>query len=199
MRGRTSPPATARRPDLTAAAFDEEGFYRLGDALVPVDPADPHRGFAFDGRLNEDFKLTTGSGSASVPCGPPSSTRSSRWCATSPSRARRGTRSPALVFPDIAACRALCGETGDDARILAHPALRRDFARRLGAFAQRATGSSNRIARLLLLAEPPALDRDEVTDKGSINQRGVLRNRAAAVDLLYAAPFEAAIITPETA
>ena len=61
------------------------------------------------------------------------------------------------------------------------------------------SGSSNRIARLLLLAEPPALDRDEVTDKGSINQRGVLRNRAEAVDQLYAAPLAPVLILPETA
>ncbi|PIK73359.1 feruloyl-CoA synthase, partial [Methylobacterium frigidaeris] len=105
----------------------------------------------------------------------------------------------ALVFPDLAACRTLCGAAGDDAAILAHPALRRDFARRLAAFARKATGSSNRIARLLLLAEPPALDRDEVTDKGSINQRGVLRNRADAVARLYAEPYAPDVIIPETA
>ena len=204
VRGPNVTPGYWRRPDLTASAFDEEGFYRLGDALVPVDPADPHRGFVFDGRLNEDFKLTTGV-----------------WVSVGPLRAafldafqplvrdvaiagEARDEVAALVFPDIAACRALCGETCsgetcDDEAVLAHPALRRDFARRLAAFAQRATGSSNRIARLLLLPEPPALDRDEVTDKGSINQRGVLRNRADAVARLYAAPPAPDIILPETA
>ena len=199
VRGPNVTPGYWRRPDLTAAAFDEEGFYRLGDALVPVDPEDPHRGFAFDGRLNEDFKLTTGV-----------------WVSVGPLRAafldafqplvrdvaiagEARDEVAALVFPDIAACRALCGETGDDAHVLAHPALRRDFARRLGAFAAKSTGSSNRIARLLLLAEPPALDRDEVTDKGSINQRGVLRNRADAVARLYAEPYAPDVIIPETA
>ncbi|KMO34714.1 feruloyl-CoA synthase [Methylobacterium variabile] len=199
VRGPNVTPGYWRRPDLTAAAFDEEGFYRLGDALVPVDPEDPHRGFAFDGRLNEDFKLTTGV-----------------WVSVGPLRAafldafqplvrdvaiagEARDEVAALVFPDLAACRALCGEAGDDAGILAHPAVRQDFARRLAAFGARATGSSNRVARLLLLAEPPALDRDEVTDKGSINQRGVLRNRAEAVGQLYAAPYAPAVITPETA
>lgn len=199
VRGPNVTPGYWRRPDLTAAAFDDEGFYRLGDALVPVDPDDLLRGFTFDGRLNEDFKLTTGI-----------------WVSVGPLRAafldafqplvrdvaiagEARDEVTALVFPDIAACRALCGETGGDERVLAHPALRRDFARRLTAFAARATGSSNRIARLLLLAEPPALDRDEVTDKGSINQRGVLRNRAEAVERLYAAPPSPAIIVPETA
>ncbi|MFH6785311.1 MULTISPECIES: feruloyl-CoA synthase [Methylobacterium] len=199
VRGPNVTPGYWRRPDLTATAFDEEGFYRLGDALVPVDPDDPHRGFTFDGRLNEDFKLTTGV-----------------WVSVGPLRAafldafqplvrdvaiagEARDEVTALVFPDLAACRALCGETGGDDAVLAHPALRREFARRLGAFAQRATGSSNRIARLLPLAEPPALDRDEVTDKGSINQRGVLRNRAEAVARLYAAPFSPDIILPETA
>ncbi|AWN48417.1 feruloyl-CoA synthase [Methylobacterium terrae] len=199
VRGPNVTPGYWRRPDLTASAFDEEGFYRLGDALVPVDPDDPQRGFAFDGRLNEDFKLTTGV-----------------WVSVGPLRAafldafqplvrdvaiagEARDEVAALVFPDLAACRALCGETGDDAAVLAHPALRRDVARRLGAFARKATGSSNRIARLLLLSEPPALDRDEVTDKGSINQRGVLRNRAGSVARLYAAPLPPDVILPETA
>ncbi|KMO44043.1 feruloyl-CoA synthase [Methylobacterium tarhaniae] len=199
VRGPNVTPGYWRRPDLTAAAFDEEGFYRLGDALVPVDPDDPHRGFTFDGRLNEDFKLTTGV-----------------WVSVGPLRAafldafqplvrdvaiagEARDEVTALVFPDLAACRALCGDARDDDAVLAHPALRQDFARRLAAFARNATGSSNRIARLMLLAEPPALDRDEVTDKGSINQRGVLRNRADAVEMLYAAPIGPAIITPETA
>ncbi|TNC11369.1 feruloyl-CoA synthase [Methylobacterium terricola] len=199
VRGPNVTPGYWRRPDLTAAAFDAEGFYRLGDALVPVDPDDLHRGFTFDGRLNEDFKLTTGV-----------------WVSVGPLRAafldafqplvrdvaiagEARDEVAALVFPDLAACRALSGGTGDDAAVLAHPALRRDFARRLGAFAQRATGSSNRIARLLLVAEPPALDRDEVTDKGSINQRGVLRNRAESVARLYAAPLPPDLILPETA
>lgn len=202
VRGPNVTPGYWRRPDLTASAFDEEGFYRLGDALVPVDPADRSRGFTFDGRLNEDFKLTTGV-----------------WVSVGPLRAafldafqplvrdvaiagEARDEVAALVFPDIAACRALCRDAGDetgDAALLAHPALRQDFARRLGAFAQRSTGSSNRIARLLLLPEPPALDRDEVTDKGSINQRGVLRNRADAVARLYAAPLPPDIILPETA
>lgn len=197
LRGPNVTPGYWRRPDLTAAAFDEEGFYRLGDALVPVNPAEPARGFVFDGRLNEDFKLTTGI-----------------WVSVGPLRAAfldafqplvrdvalageaRDTVA-ALVFPDLAACRALCGAEGDDAAVLADPAVRAEFARRLAAFAGRSTGSSNRVARLLLMAEPPALDRDEVTDKGSINQRGVLRGRADLVETLYAVPYAPAIITPE--
>jgi feruloyl-CoA synthase len=199
VRGPNVTPGYWRRPDLTASSFDDEGFYRLGDALIPVDPCDPHRGFSFDGRLNEDFKLTTGV-----------------WVSVGPLRAafldafqplvrdvaiagEARDEVAALVFPDIAACRGLSGEGGDDAAVLAHPAVRRDFARRLAAFAQKSTGSSNRIARLLLMAEAPALDRDEVTDKGSINQRGVLRNRSEAVERLYAAPHAPDIITPETA
>jgi feruloyl-CoA synthase len=199
VRGPNVTPGYWRRPDLTASSFDDEGFYRLGDALIPVDPCDPHRGFSFDGRLNEDFKLTTGV-----------------WVSVGPLRAafldafqplvrdvaiagEARDEVAALVFPDLAACRGLSGEVGDDAAVLAHPAVRRDFARRLAAFAQKSTGSSNRIARLLLMAEAPALDRDEVTDKGSINQRGVLRNRSEAVERLYAAPHAPDIITPETA
>ncbi|GJD49331.1 Carboxylic acid reductase [Methylobacterium crusticola] len=199
VRGPNVTPGYWRRPGLTAAAFDEEGFYRLGDALVPVDPDDPQAGFAFDGRLNEDFKLTTG---IWVSVGP---LRAAFLDAFQPlvrdvAIAGEGRDEvAALVFPDLAACRDLCGAPGDDGAVLAHPAVRGAFAARLAAFARGATGSSNRVARLLLLAEPPALDRDEVTDKGSINQRGVLRGRAEAVALLYAEPFAPALVTPEPA
>lgn len=203
VKGPNVTPGYWRRPDLSAAAFDAEGFYRLGDALIPVDPADLARGFLFDGRLNEDFKLTTGI-----------------WVSVGPLRAafldafaplvrdvaiageERDTVA-ALVFPDLAACRELlpAGEQrqGDDAAVLADPIVRRAFAARLALLGADATGSSNRVTRLRLLAEPPALDRDEVTDKGSINQRAVLRGRAADVEALYADRPASDIVFPQTA
>ncbi len=197
LKGPNITPGYWRRPDLTEAAFDEEGYYRLGDALVPVDGADLGQGFRFDGRLNEDFKLTSGT-----------------WCSVGPLRAAfldafaplvrdvalageaRETIA-GLVFPDLDACRALAPHTAPQ-QVLSDPRVRAAFASRLAILASRSTGSSNRVERLLLLSEPPSLDRDEVTDKGSINQRAVLRTRAEAVDLLYADPPGPDIILPET-
>jgi feruloyl-CoA synthase len=88
-----------------------------------------------------------------------------------------------LVFPNIDACRALCGETGD---VLSHPKVRAHFAGLLNKMAISSTGSSTKICRALLMDEPPSLDRAEMTDKGSINQRAVLKNRGALVEELYA-------------
>ena len=98
---------------------------------------------------------------------------------------------PALVLPDIDACRRLAPHldagTPPDA-LLADPQVWREFQFLLGTFASQSTGSSNRIARMALLIVPPSLDAGEITDKGSINQRAVLRHRAALVDALYATP-----------
>ena len=185
-----------RDPEATAKAFDEEGWYRMGDALKFIDERDRAKGFLFDGRIAEDFKLATGT-----------------WVSVGPLRARTIAHFAPLfrdvavaglnrddiailAFPDIDGCRSFCGEPGaaEIGAILSHPALVAEIQRRLNAFAAAATGSSNRVARLLLLEEPPSLDRGEITDKGSINQRAVLSCRAALVDELYARPFSSRVI-----
>jgi feruloyl-CoA synthase len=183
LRGPNIMPGYWRQPDLTKQAFDEEGFYKLGDAVKFEDPNDAGAGLLFDGRVAEDFKLATGT-----------------WVNVGPLRARLlaalepyardvviagGDRNEigALIFPDIAACRALASEAAspvDDPRVMA--AIRD----RLAAFAKTSTGSSNRVCRAILLGEPPSLDAGEMTDKGSINQRAVLARRAALVAELYA-------------
>ena len=103
----------------------------------------------------------------------------------------------ALVFPDIAACRKLADAATDasDQSVLDEPRVRALFAERLASLAKASTGSSMRVVRLLLMAEPPSMDKGEATDKGSINQRAVLKNRAALVEALYTAPPPAAAIT----
>jgi feruloyl-CoA synthase len=183
FRGPSITPGYWRQPDLTRAAFDEEGFYRTGDALRFVDPADPVHGFEFDGRTTEDFKLGTGT-----------------WVSVGPLRARiNAACSPlvqdvvitghdrallgALVFPNPIACRGL------DAEAL-RARLRPVFER----LAREATGSSTRVLRAMVMDTPPSIDASEVTDKGSINQRAVLKNRAALVERLYAEPPEPNII-----
>jgi feruloyl-CoA synthase len=189
LRGPNVTPGFWGDHDRTRAAFDDEGFYRLGDALVWVDPDDPAKGLAFDGRLDEDFKLSTGT-----------------WVSVGPLRARLlGHLAPyaqdvviaghdreaaaALVFPNVAACRALCPERPADSpsALLGRAEVRETFARLLGDAAAQATGSSTCVDRAILLDEPPSLDALEITDKGSINQRAVLRHRAALVEELYAA------------
>lgn len=190
VRGPNVTPGYWRQPDLTEKAFDEEGFYRFGDALAPIDPARPERGFLFDGRIAEDFKLS-----------------SATWVSVGPLRAAFiASGAPyvsdvviagenrdfvsALVFPSLAACRSLdpsLGEEADPAEVVASAAVREWFATLLRDMAAAATGSSRRILRAVLLDRPPSIDSHEMTDKGSINQKAVLRNRADLIEDIYAA------------
>ena len=182
-------PGYWRAPEETAAAFDDEGFYRTGDAVAWVDAKQPRRGLRFDGRVAEDFKLATGT---FVSVGP---LRARVILAGDPcvqdvvltglNRNELG----ALVFPRFDACRALAGLPADAAAgdVLRHPRVRAFFQGLADRLAAAATGSATRIQRWRLLDEPPHIDRGEVTDKGSINQRAVLSHRAVLVDALYAA------------
>ncbi|WRH63739.1 MAG: feruloyl-CoA synthase [Fuscovulum sp.] len=168
-------PGYWRNPALTAAAFDEEGYYKLGDALRYAVPDEPAAGFIFDGRLAENFKLATGT-----------------WVAVGALRAALvnamgGLISDAviageekddlraLLVPNWIALRELAGGADD---VLAHPAVQATLAERLSAHARAATGSATRVVAALILKEPLSFDRGEVTDKGSVNQRAVLRERA---------------------
>jgi feruloyl-CoA synthase len=182
-------PGYWRQPELTEAAFDDEGYYLLGDALRFADERDPERGFIFDGRVAEDFKLATGT-----------------WVSVGPLRAKFVAHcapyvtdvviaghdrddAAALVIPNVVACGeladALNGEAGP-AAILACERVRTKFASLLKTFNAAAGGSSGRFARLILMDDPPSLDTGEMTDKGSVNQRAVLTRRTALVDELYA-------------
>ncbi len=191
LKGVNITPGYWRAPMLTSAAFDEEGFYQIGDALKFADAADPAKGLLFDGRLAEDFKLATGTW---VSVGP---LRAAFIAHCAPlvrdvvlSGAERDDIT-ALVFADLEACRRVVSDLAPDlsaARVIADPRVRAEFARRLVAFDDPARGASRRIARAVLLAEPPSLDRGEMTDKGSINQRAVLAHRAGLVEDLYADP-----------
>jgi len=188
VRGPNITPGYWHDEALTAAAFDEEGFYRLGDAMRFVDPDDPSRGLIFDGRLAEDFKLSTGT-----------------WVSVGPLRARILAAAGglaqdvvitgqdrefagALIFPNLAACRDLAGLSPDApaASVLASPPVVLSFRDALAGLAHENTGSSTFVARALLLDQPPSLDAREITDKGSINQKVVLERRAALVEEIYA-------------
>ena len=195
VRGPNITPGYWRQPEQTQQAFDEEGFYRLGDALRFAVPGDVSKGFYFDGRIAEDFKLATGTW---VAVGPLKSAFVDHCAPYVQDIVIAGLDREfiaALVFLDIEHCRALAGKPSASLKDLAaDSAVRAVFAERLATFAASSSGSSNRIARLVLVADAPSIDSAELTDKGSLNQRAVLRNRAALVEDVFAVEPPAAIV-----
>ena len=189
FKGPSVTPGYWRQPELNAASYDEEGFYKMGDALRYIEEGNAARGFLFDGRVAEDFKLNTGTW---VSVGP----LRSRFLAHFVPFAREVVISgrdraflTALVFPELDPCRTkLCPELPASSNlrdINAHPAVRAKFQELLTSFAAQSTGLSTRIARIILLDTPPAMDANELTDKGSISQRAVLEHRAPLVEEMY--------------
>jgi feruloyl-CoA synthase len=197
VRGPNVTPGYWRQDDLTRASFDEEGFYCMGDAVRPIDPGDLSKGLLFDGRIKEDFKLSTGT-----------------WVSVGPLRARivqhfapfvrdavitgeSRDEIGMLAVPDVDACRELCSDlpaTAPSADVLRHDAVRARVRALLDVFAHNATGSTSRLTRAILLEEPPSLDAGEVTDKGSLNQRAILERRRTLVDDLYSTTPAANVI-----
>jgi feruloyl-CoA synthase len=196
-RGPNVTPGYWRQPELTAKAFDDEGFYKFGDALKLAVADDFDAGFDFDGRIAEDFKLASGT-----------------WVSVGPLRARfiaacapmvrdvviagiNRDELSALVVLDLDGCRLIdpALPPGDIAAAAANPKIRDAFRERFRKFLATSTGSSTRITRAVLFDTPLSIDRGEVTDKGSVNQRAVLDHRHALVDELYAPTPSAYVIT----
>jgi feruloyl-CoA synthase len=178
-----------RQPELTAAAFDEEGFYRIGDAGTFVDPDDPAEGLVFAGRVVEDFKLGSGTfvhvGTLRVAAIAAASPVVQDALVAGQDRAWAGL----LAWPNLAACRALVGQPDASAEALVvHPVVIGRLRDGLRAMNAAAGGSSARIRRAMLMTEPPSVDGNEMTDKGYVNQRAGLERRAALVARLYAEP-----------
>jgi len=175
VKGPNVMPGYYKRPDLTEAAFDEEKFYKIGDAVKFADSGDPAQGVVFDGRVAEDFKLSTGTwvhvGALRVKLIAAADPLIQDAVITGHDRAEVG----ALVFPSPAAK----GATD----------LRERLQAALGKLAQEG-GSSTHPRRLLVMSEPPSIDANEITDKGYMNQRAVLERRAALVEALYAGGAE---------
>jgi feruloyl-CoA synthase len=190
LKGPNVTPGYWKAPEQTAQCFDGEGYYRIGDALKFAEPGNIARGFVFDGRVGEDFKLATGTWvnlaavrlSAIGACAP----LIRDVVLTGLDRNHIG----ALIFPDLVACRALAGldPQANGETVTDHPTVRAAFSERLETLAAKATGSASHIARAIVLAAPPSADAGEITDKGSINQRAVMTNRAKLVDDLYVEP-----------
>jgi feruloyl-CoA synthase len=193
VRGPNITPGYWRQDALTAQAFDEEGFYKLGDALRFENSESPESGLLFDGRVTEDFKLATGT-----------------WVNVGALRARLLAHLEpyardvvitgadrdeigALIFPNMDACRGLADSAAAD--MASDRGVLAELRSRLNTFARASTGSSNRVTRAILLTQPPSLDAGEMTDKGSINQRAVLGRRADEVAELYArAPSQRVLV-----
>lgn len=174
VKGPIVTPGYFRQPELTEAAFDDEGFYRMGDAGTLADPGDPSEGIIFDGRVSEDFKLTTGT-----------------WVSTGALRTRVVAACSPLVQDVV-----ICGHDRDQVGVLIWPgpaasdlgeeALAAELSERLRGWNEANPGSSTAVRRFRVLSSPPSIDSNEITDKGYINQRAALSARAADVSALFA-------------
>jgi feruloyl-CoA synthase len=168
VKGPNVTPGYFRRDDLTKAAFDEDGYYRIGDAMKLADPAAPEKGLVFDGRVAEDFKLTTGT-----------------WVNTGAIRVKLIAAGNPIIQDAV-----VTGHDRDEigALVFLSPAAKEDVRTKLSQILKelaREGGSSTHPTRLLVMSEPPQIDAGEITDKGYINQRAVLERRAALVERLY--------------
>jgi feruloyl-CoA synthase len=194
VRGPNVTPGYWKRPDLTAAAFDEEGFYKPGDAARLVDPGDPARGIAFDGRLTEDFKLTTGTwvhvGELRVGVLAAASPVLQDAIVAGENRDCIGI----LAWLNGAGCQKLVGCERSPADLAADPLIRGHVQDALSRWNADHGASSTRIARVLLLPDQPSIDGNEITDKGYVNQRLALERRRPAVERLFAATPGADVI-----
>jgi feruloyl-CoA synthase len=196
VKGPNVTPGYYKQPEVTAKAFDEEGFYLIGDAVRFYDPGQPQLGLLFDGRVAEDFKLATGT-----------------WVSVGALRVKAVEQlaplaqdivvaghdrdyASFLVFPNLAACRQAAGL--DDAapvrQVLAHAAVKSRIRAGLEALRAMGSGSSTYGERALLMADVPSVDAGEITDKGYINQAAVLKNRAVLIQRLYAAEPDSEVI-----
>jgi feruloyl-CoA synthase len=199
VRGPAVTPGYWRQPALTAQAFDEEGFFRLGDAVRLIDPLDPSRGLQFDGRIGEDFKLGNGTW---VSVGPLRADLISALAPLAQDVVLAGLDAEfvtALVIPDQSACGTLLAVAHASHEQLAKSAALVNLLRdRLSAHARANPAATRSVRRAVFLPAAPSIERGEITDKGSINQRAVLRRHEALVAELYsAAPGDhVAIIVP---
>ncbi len=184
VKGPTITPGYHKRDDLTKKAFDEEGYYSLGDAAKFVDENDPEKGLVFDGRVTEDFKLDSGT-----------------WVSVGTLRAQAVAAASPLVldgivcgqdkgyvamllWPSLVAAKEICGMANAE-EVVRNPKMITAIREKFAAHNRANPGSSTRIKRVLLMAEPPSVDGHEITDKGYVNQRATMERRKALVDKLY--------------
>ena len=188
VKGPTVAAGYHKDPERSAAAFDEEGFYKLGDAARFVDPDDPAKGLVFDGRVTEDFKLDSGTWVSVGVLRPDLVAACSPYIHDAVITGQDKPFIGAMLWPSPAGLAALVADPGPGTPLEKLVAILRE---RLAAFNAAAGGSSRRIGRFTILTEPPSIDAGEITDKGYVNQRATLDRRADRVEALYAkAPGE---------
>ncbi len=173
VRGANVTPGYYKGEAATKAAFDEEGFYRIGDAVRFADPQDPAKGIVFDGRVAEDFKLATGT-----------------WVHVGAVRIRLISAADTLIQDAV-----ITGHDRDElgalvflspaAKSLTQAEIIAKLEKVLDALKAEGAASSTCPARLMIMTEPPSIDANEITDKGYMNQRAVLERRAELVERLY--------------
>lgn len=185
-RGPNITPGYWRNPEATQESFDEEGFFCTGDAVQWIDPADIHQGLRFDGRIAEDFKLATGTFVSVGPMRGRIIAAGAPYVQDAVITGLDLREVGAMIIP-TPALRTLSGlgATSSLEDVAASAPVQRWLQNLLNTLATGATGSATRIARALILTEPASIDKGEVTDKGSINQRAVLKHRAALVQALH--------------
>jgi feruloyl-CoA synthase len=183
VKGPTVASGYHKDPERTAAAFDEEGFYRLGDAARFVDPDDPAKGLVFDGRVTEDFKLDSGTWVSVGVLRPDLVAACSPYIHDAVICGQDKGFIGALFWPSPSGLMALVADPGPGTPMEKLVVFLKE---RLAAFNATAGGSSRRISRFTVMTEPPSIDAGEITDKGYVNQRATLERRAALVEALYA-------------
>ncbi|EJL33647.1 acyl-CoA synthetase (AMP-forming)/AMP-acid ligase II [Caulobacter sp. AP07] len=192
VKGPTVASGYHKDPEKTAAAFDEEGFYRLGDAARFVDPQDPSRGLVFDGRVTEDFKLDSGTWVSVGVLRPDLVAACSPYVHDAVIAGQDKPYIGAMLWPSPAGLAALVADPEPGTPLDKLGVILRD---RIGAFNAAAGGSSRRVGRVAIMTEPPSIDAGEITDKGYVNQRATLERRASLAAALYASePPEGVIV-----
>lgn len=189
VKGPNVMPGYFKAPELTAKAFDADGWLMTGDAVRFAEEGNPAAGLLFDGRVAENFKLTTGTWVNVGMLRPAVIAAGAPVIEDAVITGHDGDEIGLLIFPSLAGLKALCSDLGAEAKLedmVGHPAVKAALAEGLAKHNAQAQGSSMRIARCLVMTEPPSIDANEITDKGYLNQRAVLAKRAVLVERLHA-------------
>ncbi|MEM9842600.1 MAG: acyl-CoA synthetase, partial [Pseudomonadota bacterium] len=184
VKGETVMPGYHNLPEKNAEAFDEEGYYRLGDAAKFVDENDPNLGIIFDGRVGEDFKLSSGTWVSVGVLRPDLVAACSPLVFDAVICGQDKNFIGAMFWPSPIAFEDYVKKAGGD-QMAAFIAFHQDLAAKVAAFNAAEPGSSRRIKRFLVLTEPPSIDKGEITDKGYVNQRMTQDCRAEQVASLF--------------